>query len=277
MRKPISTPVALALAALAHDDSRRERRGGGSRRAGALPRHAGRRRRHRRRARPGVRDPHDLALHVVVLRRPARDRAPRLGLHRLHQHRRPGEARRVQRRHRPAPAADAVPRARGRRPQQPQPDLLPPQALRVRLRARGLRLPAPPQQPDAVPGVQARLGRGARLARNADDPARARLRPRLHVPEPRGVGQADVPVHARTVLVPVLHLDHRREDLGGTADPRARPARGGPERAPVCEVRHGAGRLDPDDVLRRPSRLLPEQPLLHAVQGRQVPAGRMDR
>ena len=88
------------------------------------------------------------------------------------------------------------------------------QALRVRVRARRLRLPARPQQPDAVPRLQARLGRRARLGRHAHDPARLRLRARLHVPEPGRLGQAPVPLHARAVLVPVLHVDHRRQDLG---------------------------------------------------------------
>ena len=214
---------------------------------------------------------------MVVLRRPAGDRVPQLGLHRLHRHRREGQARRVQPRHGQEAAADAVPRAGGRRPQQPQPHLLQAQDVRVRVRARRLRLPARPQQPDAVPGLQARLRRRARVGRHADDPARGRLRARLHLPQPCRLGQAHVPVHARAVLVPVLHVHDRREALGGAQDARARAAGRRPQRAPVREVRQRAGRLDPDDVLRRAPRLVQEQPLLHALQVGPLLQGRRHR
>ena len=274
MRKlPIRMPVALALAALALavPATTAAAADPGVQVLGSDTARARRRRRDRR---ADVRDPPGHAVHLVVLRRPAVGRAPRLGVHRVHRHRRAGQARRVQPRERPAPAADPVPRARGRRPQQPEPRLLPPQALRVRVRARRLRLPARPQQPDAVPRLHARLGRRPRLGPHAHDPARARLRARLHVPEPGRVRQAAVPVHARPLLVPVLHVDDRRQDVVATADARARAAVLGSQRAPVREVRRRARRVDPDDVLRRPSGLVQEQPLLHALQERALLQGR---
>ena len=110
-------------------------------------------------------------VHVVVLRRPALGRVPRLDLHRLHQPGRQRQARRVQPRDRAEAAADAVPRARVRRPQQPEPRLLQEEALRVRVGALGLRLPARPQPADAVPRLEAELRRRHRLG-----PARGRSR-----------------------------------------------------------------------------------------------------
>ena len=82
-----------------------------------------------------------------------------------------------------------------------------------------------------------------------------------------------VPVHARALLVPVLHVDEGREALDAAEDARARPARRGPQRPPVREVRRGARRLDPDDVLRRAPGLVQEQPLLHALQERPLLQG----
>ncbi len=213
---------------------------------------------------------------MVVLRRPAVDRPRRLGAHGLHRHRRQGEARPVQRRDGRAPAAHALPRARGRRPQQPQPRLLQEEDVRVRLAARRLRLPAQPRPVHGLPGVQERLGPGREVGGLEDDPARPGLRARLHVPEPGRLGEADVPLHARPVLVPVLHLDEGRQDVEAAAHARARTARGRPQRPALREVRHGAGRLDPDDVLRRAPRLVQEQPLLHALQGRPLLQGRRD-
>ena len=129
----------------------------------------------------------------------------------------------------------------------------------------------------AVPRLQARLGPGRALGRHAAGAARAGLRARLHLPQPGRLGQAPVPVHARPVLVPVLHVDGGRQALEPAADARARAARLRPQRAPLREVRRGAGRLDPDDVLRRPPGLVQEQPLLHALQGRPLLQGGRER
>ena len=116
-------------------------------------------------------------------------------------------------------------------------------------------------------------GLGRRWGGTRHGAARAGLRARLHVPEPGRLGQAPVPLHARPVLVPVLHVDGGRQALEPAADARARAAQLRPQRAPVREVRRGARRLDPDDVLRRPPGLLQEQPLLHALQARPLLQG----
>ena len=117
-------------------------------------------------------------------------------------------------------------------------------------------------------------GAGHRLGRHADDPARPGLRARLHVPEPGRLRPA-VPVHARALLVPVLHLDEGREDWTRPrrwcSARRAPAATSGRTRSTTL-----ARRLDPDDVLRRPSRVLQEQPLLHALQVRALLQGRRE-
>ena len=228
----------------------------------------------RRRRRPPAHaapaQPH--AVHLVVLRRPAFGRPPRLDLHGLHRHRRQGQARPVQPRDGRAAAADAVPRARGRRPQQPEPHLLPQEDVRVRLAARGYVYPRDRDPLMAYRVSKQRLGAGrewgargrCRSARAAGSATRTRT---------RSSRRTAVPVHARALLVPVLHVDQGREALEAPAHARARAARHRPQRPPLRQVRHRAGRLDPDDVLRRASGLVQEQPLLHALQGRPLLQG----
>ena len=95
---------------------------------------------------------------------------------------------------------------------------------------------------------------------------------RLHVPQPGRGGRPALPVHARSVLGAVLHLDGRRAATGPRRGRSSQPSPSlpGPRRhppgAPVREVRGRAGRLDPDGVLRRASRLVPQRPLLRPLQ-----------
>ena len=145
--------------------------------------------------------------------------------HRLRRHGWPHGARGLRPRHRPAAAADRVRPARGRRPQQSEPRLLPRAAVRVLGAAQRLPVPARPPQPGPLPDLDAAVGRGRRLRRHADGPARARLRARLHVPEPGRRRRPAVPVHARAVLGAVLHLDDRRRPLDRAAHASSRRRR----------------------------------------------------
>ena len=118
-------------------------------------------------------------------------------------------------------------------------------AVRLLLAAQRLPVPARPAQPDALPRVDAAVGGGRRLRPAADGAARARLRPRLHLPEPGRRRRPPVPVHARPVLGAVLHLDHGRRPLGGA---RGRSWR---RRRPRPRTAGGPGGCGPTPSTRR--------------------------
>ena len=73
-------------------------------------------------------------------------------------------------------------------------------------------------------------GAGRGWGRTRTIPLERRLRARLHLPQPGRVRQAAVPVHARPLLVPVLHVD---ED-GKTWARRGRSCSGRRARAATC-------------------------------------------
>ena len=229
-------------------------------------------------ARAPPRRAQDHAVHVVVLRRPARDRVPRLGLHRLHQHRRPGQARRVQPRDGPEAAADAVPRARGRRPQQPEPRLLP-QASSTRSRPS---TPATSTRATATAGCStaspsATAAPGAPGAPTRTIPLDSGCGLGYTYPNPVVSGKRLYLFMRGPCWYPYYTSTTDGKTWTRAEDARARPARRGPQRAPVREVRRRARRLDPDDVLRRAPGLVQEQPLLHALQERPLLQGRRHR
>ncbi len=191
---------------------------------------------------------HGRTVLVVVLRRPARGGARQPRDHGLRRHRRAHGARGLRPRQRPPAAADRVRPARGRRPQQPEPRVLPRAAVRVLGAAQRLPLPARPPQPGPVPDLDAAVGCGRRLRRDADGPARPRLRARLHLPEPGRGRRPAVPVHARAVLGAYFTSNDRRHPLDRAAHDRPGAAvertgrRRQPPGAPLREVRGRAGR-----------------------------------
>ncbi len=229
----------------------------------------------------GARDAaaHGRSLLVVVLRRSALGRTRKPRVHRVHRHGRAHRRRGLRPRDARPPAADAVRAARGRRPQQPQPGVLPGAPVRVLGSAQRLPLPAQPPQPDALPRVGRAVGRRW-LGSGAHGPARHRLRARLHIPEPGRGGRPALPVHARSLLGAVLHLDDRRAPLDPTedADPQPFPEPSGRRRhaarAPVCEVLRHAGRLDPDGAVRRAPGLVQQLAVLRSLEGRSLLRGR---
>ena len=157
-----------------------------------------------------------------------------------------------------APALDAVRAARGRRPQQPQPRVLPRAACTSSPRRTAATSIRATGAAGCATGVHGAVGRGRHVGADAHRPARPRLRARLHVSEPGRRRRPALPVHARAVLDAVLHVDR---PTGGTGPRRARSwprpsssapgRRRDPSRPAVREVLGRARRLDPGDALRR--------------------------
>ena len=205
------------------------------------------------------------------------DRARRADLHGLRRDRsrdRRGAVRPAHRRDLPRPSA---PQPRARRPRQPEPRVLAPPGLRVLRAALGPLLPARPPQRDALP----RLAATVRPQQG--------FGPERHVPptRPGGLGYTyPNPMPTRDKLWLFWRGGNWEPSFSYTRDGvhwvKARTlVRGPAASAPVREICGRGRRVDPRGPLRRPSDVVPHEPLLPALQGgallpRRRPARRLD-
>ena len=243
-------------------------------RAGALLRHA-----RSSTTGPGARaaaHAHAHALHVVVLRRPARGRVPQLGLHRLHQHRRQGQARRVQPQ---VGRAGGCSRCSAGSRSTTTTTLASSSSAASSTRsppstpATSTRATATAACSTASPSATAALGRAWGGTRTV--PLEAGCGLGYTYPNPVVSGKRLYLFMRGPCWYPYFTSTTDGKQLEPAAHARARPARLGPAtcgRTRSTTAR--AGRLDPDDVLRRAPGLVREQPLLHALQGRPLLQGR---